>query len=54
MGKHLTALLIIIATLSLGYGLWLYSESLRTGSDYSVLLKNDLQEKKQVISGWLK
>ena len=35
--------------LSLGYGMWLYSESLRTGKAFEVLLKRDFMAKRESI-----
>ncbi len=52
MGKHLLAVIIFLLVLFLGYGMWLYSESLRTGKDFNILLKQDLFDKQQTIINW--
>ena len=53
MRKHLLAVLIIIFALVLGYGLWLYSESLRTGDGFTELLKEDLAVKQQDVTNFI-
>ena len=53
MRKHTTAVLIIIVMLCLGYGLWLYSESLRTNVDLGSLLKKDLAAKRESLNGFI-
>ncbi len=53
MRKHLLAVLIIVFALVLGYGLWLYSESLRTGDDVIELLKEDLATKQKTVADFI-
>ncbi len=53
MRKHLLAVLIIIFALVLGYGLWLYSESLRTGDNFIELLKDDLAARQQTVAKFI-
>jgi uncharacterized membrane protein YqjE len=50
MGKHFLAITVVLLVLCLGYGMWLYSESLRTSTDFGILLKQDLESKRQSLS----
>ncbi|KKS92012.1 MAG: hypothetical protein UW06_C0011G0008 [Parcubacteria group bacterium GW2011_GWE1_43_8] len=53
MRKHFLAVLIIVFTLVLGYGLWLYSESLRTGESFAELLKDDIATNQQAVKNFI-
>jgi len=53
MRKHFLAVLIIVFTLVLGYGLWLYSESLRTGESFVELLKDDIATNQQAVKNFI-
>ncbi len=53
MRKHFLAVLIIVFTLVLGYGLWLYSESLRTGESFAELLKDDIITNQQAVKNFI-
>ena len=53
MRKHAIAILTIIVVLCLGYGLWLYSENLRTGVSFDRLLKNDLSSKQKALNDFI-
>jgi hypothetical protein len=50
MRKHILTFIIILLVLCLGYGMWLYSESLRTGIDFGRLLKQDLTAEKEALN----
>jgi uncharacterized membrane protein YqjE len=49
MRKHFFAIVIILLVLGLGYGMWLYNESLKTGKDFHVILKQDLAAKREFL-----
>lgn len=52
MRKHLIITLALIVILCLGYGLWLYGQTLRTGANFGRLLERDLATKRTAVSQW--